>query len=131
MGVNSTMTKSLNNLAINLRKDPTDAEKLLWRHLKSKQFEGLKFRRQQPIGKYIVDFICFEKGIIIEADGGQHAAESAKDQMRDVWLKDEGFKVLRFWNNDILGNIEGVMESVRLECFPPPLSPLPRGEGKY
>ena len=114
------MTWNLNKLARKLRKNSSDAERLLWKKLKSKQFEGLKFRRQQPIGKYIVDFVCLEKRLIIEADGGQHAEDSAKDQQRDEWLKGEGFRVLRFWNNEILGNIEGVMESVRNHCFSSP-----------
>jgi len=64
--------------------------------------EGLKFRRQQPIGRYIVDFVCFEKKIIIEVDGGQHAVETKKDTERDGWFRSQGFKVLRFWNNEVL-----------------------------
>jgi len=131
VGVNRIMTKNLNTLARSLRKGSSDAERFLWRYLSSKQLEGLKFRRQQPIGKCIVDFVCFEKNIISEADGGQHAVESTKDHLRDEWLKGEGFNVLRFWNNEILGNIEGVIELVRKYCFyPPPLNPLPPGEGE-
>jgi len=63
--------------------------------------EGLKFRRQQPIGRYIVDFVCFEKKIIIEVDGGQHAVETKKDTERDEWLRSQGFKVITFWNNEV------------------------------
>ncbi len=73
--------------------------------------EGLKFRRQQPIGSYIVDFVCFSKMLVIEVDGGQHA-ENEKDKQRDAWLRGEGFKVLRFWNNEVLQNIEGVLETI-------------------
>jgi very-short-patch-repair endonuclease len=96
-----------------LRKHSTDAEKLLWRYLRAKQLGGVKFRRQQPIGKYIVDFVCFSHKLVIELDGGQHAQlhERRKDRYRDAWLKDQGFKVLRFWNSDVLGNIEGVSPS--------------------
>lgn len=121
---------TLTKIARTLRKQTTDAERELWKHLKAKQVERFKFRRQQPIGKYVVDFACFEKSIIIEADGGQHAEEN-KDFERDEWLKSQGFKVIRFWNNDILGNIEGVMETIREQCLNhPPLNPLPSREGK-
>jgi len=113
-----------------LRKRPTDAEQLLWSHLRMKQMEGLKFRRQQPIDNYIVDFVCFKNRIIIEVDGGQHAAENNKDRERDTYLHGYGFKVLRFWNNDVLQNIKGVLEVIRDACLNhPPLNPLPSREG--
>ena len=110
-----------------LRKQSTHAEKLLWRHLRSKQLQGVKFRRQQPIGKYIVDFVCFPHKLVIELDGGQHSlpSEHLKDQRRDVWLQAQGFKVLRFWNNDVLGNIEGVMETIFVEVLGASSSPSP------
>jgi len=93
--------------------------------------QGLKFRRQQPIDNYIVDFVCFENRIIIEVDGGQHAAENNKDIERDTYLQRNGFKVLRFWNNEVLRNIDGVLEVIRENCLsPPPLNPLPSREGK-
>jgi len=115
-------------IAKNLRKKLTDTERLLWTRLRARQLEGLKFRRQEPIGKYIVDFVCYEKGIVIEADGGQHSSEKGKDATRDKWLKKEGFKVLRFWNNEILTNIEGVLEVIRKEClYNPPLTPPIKG----
>ncbi|HDL20084.1 MAG TPA: endonuclease domain-containing protein [Nitrospirae bacterium] len=108
----------------------TDTERLLWKHLRAKQVEGLKFRRQQPIGNYVVDFICLDKSLVIEVDGGQHAGNK-KDEERDVWLKSEGFKVLRFWNNEVLNNMEGVLEVIRENCLRhPPLNPLPSREGK-
>ena len=114
-----------------LRKRPTDAEQLLWGHLRMKQMEGLKFRRQQPIDNYIVDFVCFENRIIIEVDGGQHAAENIKDRERDSYLQQLGFKVLRFWNSDALQNTNGVLENIRENCLShPPLDPLPSREGK-
>lgn len=81
--------------------------------------EGVKFRRQQPIGKYVVDFVSFEKRVVIEVDGGQHSEEVDKE--RDQWLNNEGFKVLRFWNNEVLKNTEGVFEVIRDRC----LSTLP------
>ena len=89
--------------------------------------DGLKFRRQQPIGDYIVDFINFEKMVVIEVDGGQHA-ENQNDAERDKWLRQNGFMVLRFWNNDVLKNTEGVVEVIKKICSPLPL-PLPPGEG--
>lgn len=91
-----------------LRKRPTRAEFILWRHLQDRQLEGAKFRRQQPLGKYVVDFACLEKKIVVEADGGQHS-EIDRDMERDNWLRSQGFKVLRFWNNEILTNIRGVL----------------------
>lgn len=81
------MTRNIINIAKNLRKSSTDAERLLWRHLRANQLEGQKFRRQQPIGNYIVDFVCFDKRIVIEVDGRQHAIEKHKDNERDKWLE--------------------------------------------
>ena len=97
MGVNRIKKKSMKNintLARNLRKRSTDTERFLWKYLRTKQLEGFKFRRQQPIGSYIVDFVCFEKKIVIEADGGQHSEsrEREKDKKRDEWLRGQGFK---------------------------------------
>ena len=105
--------KELNNFAKTLRKNSTEAEKLLWKYLRSKQLDNFKFRRQQQIDNYIVDFICFEKRLVIELDGGQHSVETEMDLIRDNYLREQGFKVLRFWNNEILKNINGVMEVVR------------------
>lgn len=112
-GGESFLGDKLVNLAKSLRKRPTDAEIVLWRHLRSKQIDGLKFRRQEPIGQYIVDFVCFEKRLIIELDGGQHALQQARDQKRESWFKEQGFRTLRFWNNEVLRNIEGVLEVIR------------------
>ena len=94
------------------------------------QMEGLKFRRQQPIDNYIVDFVCFENRIIIEVDGGQHS-ENAKDRERDSYLQQHEFNVLRFWNNEVLQNTNGVLDVIRGKCLShPPLNPLPSREGK-
>ena len=114
MGLNLTET------ARKLRKESTEAEKLLWKHLRTKQLNGLKFRRQEQIGRYIADFVCFERSLIIEADGGQHAVEKEKDDERTAWLNSQGFTVLRFWNNEILSNPEGVLEVIYNACAPAP-----------
>jgi len=99
----------------NLRQKQTVAESDLWKRLKSKQLEGIKFRRQQPIGPYIVDFVSFERKIVVEVDGGQHNDKERmeKDEKRTRWLEGEGFQVLRFWNNDVLTNIEGILDRIR------------------
>ena len=125
------MSDKIIRIAKNLRKKSTDAERLLWRYLRAKQSEGVKFRRQQPIGNYVVDFVCFENRIVIEVDGGQHQIEKDKDMKRDKWLKEQGFVVLRFWNNEVLKNIEGVMEVIRVNCLcHPPPTPSHQGRGK-
>ncbi len=90
----------------------TDVERLLWSRLRMKQLGGCKFRRQSPIGLYIVDFVCYQKKLIIELDGGQHAENEDYDKKRTDWLEGQGFTVVRFWNTDVLNNIDGVLESV-------------------
>ncbi|MEK7617523.1 MAG: endonuclease domain-containing protein [Patescibacteria group bacterium] len=102
-------------IARKLRNNPTDAEKKLWYFLRSYRILGIKFRRQQPIGRYVVDFVCLPKKLIIELDGSQHL-NSKSDEVRDDWLNKEGFTVLRFWNNEVLQNIEGVMEKILNYC---------------
>ena len=89
----------------------TEAEKRLWKHLRNSSL-GFKFYRQKPIGQFIPDFVCFEKRVIIEADGSQHPG-SEYDLERDAWLEGQGFRVLRFWNNEILENTDGVLERIR------------------
>jgi very-short-patch-repair endonuclease len=125
------LSDNFTKIAKDLRKRATEAERLLWKHLRSRQVEGFKFRRQEPIGNYIVDFVSFEKRLVIEIDGGQHALriEKDRDNKRDEFLKAQGFKVLRFWNNDVLGNMDGVLEVIREECLssPSPLSPPIKG----
>ena len=108
---------SLQDFARELRNNATEVEGLLWRHLKNRQLEGVKFRRQQPIESYIVDFISFEKKIAVELDGGQHSENGDYDEQRDACLTANGFTVLRFWNNDVLENIEGVLEVIREQCL--------------
>ena len=105
-------TGGLTPLAINLRRNSTDAERLLWKYLRAKQLESLKFKRQQPIGSFIVDFVCFEHKLIIELDGGQHVENIEPDLARTHWLESQGFSVIRFWNNDVLQNTEGVWQVI-------------------
>jgi very-short-patch-repair endonuclease len=95
-----------------LRNNPTEAERMLWRHLRLRQLGEYKFRRQQPLGNCIVDFVCLEKRLIIEVDGGQHSTQAAYDQQRSTWLEQQGFCVLRFWNHEVLQNIEAVKEVI-------------------
>ena len=92
-----------------MRREPTDAERVMWRVLRGRQLAHLKFRRQLPLGPYIADFACLDPRVIVECDGGQHA-ESRYDEVRDAWLKAQGFRVLRFWNTDVLREPEGVAE---------------------
>lgn len=113
--------------ARNMRSAPTDAESVLWRHLRAHRLGGYKFKRQQPLGKYIVDFVCFDRKIIVEVDGGQHN-ESPSDRARDLWLRSQGFVVLRFWNNEVLLNAEGVVTWILGSLAPSASVPLPRGE---
>jgi 5-methyltetrahydrofolate--homocysteine methyltransferase len=100
-----------------LRKRPTEAEKRLWFKLRESQADGLKFRRQEPIGKYIVDFVNFENKLVIEIDGGIHQrVETRKeDQQRTAWLKSEGFRVIRFWNSSVLNNLDDVVKKIKKE----------------
>jgi very-short-patch-repair endonuclease len=102
----------------------TDAEQLLWRHLRAHRLNGQKFRRQQPLGPYIVDFVHFGARLIVEADGGQHNG-SDRDAARDAWLREQGFRIMRFWNHDILQNPEAVLSSI-LEALELSAPPLPR-----
>jgi very-short-patch-repair endonuclease len=122
-----------------LRQQMTEAEGRLWYLLRAHRLGGIEFNRQALIGPYIVDFVCFNRKLIIEVDGGQHA-DSPSDRRRDEWLRGEGFRVLRFWNNDVLKNTDGVLEVISLALAEEAKSPSPgslrsppsptRGEGK-
>ena len=118
---------TLTRLAKDLRAHSTEAERLLWKHLRSKQLRDTKFRRQQPIGNFIVDFVSLDKKLIVELDGSQHAENQEEDKQRDEWLMTQGFKVFRFWNNEVLENIEGVLEKIMEHLTP---SPCPSHEGR-
>jgi very-short-patch-repair endonuclease len=102
---------SLEARARAMRLNPTEAERKLWQSLKAHRFAGYKFRLQEPIGNYIVDFVCFKPRIVVEVDGSQHDA-SDYDKRRDRWLASQGFRVLRFWNIDVLRNLDGVLDTI-------------------
>jgi len=117
----------MNPKARHLRKNLTDAEQTLWRHIRNRQLYGYKFRRQAPIGKYIVDFVCFGKRLIIELDGGQHAVLQYKDKQRTEWLESQGFREIRFWNHDVLKKIEVIKEVIALNLITPHPDLPPQG----
>ena len=103
-----------NEHARRLRDDATSAERRLWSRIRLKQLNGHRFRRQHPLGKYIADFVCLEQRLVVELDGGQHAegAVEAHDTVRTAWLQSQGYRVIRFWNRDVLANIDGVLEAI-------------------
>ncbi|MBX9829481.1 MAG: endonuclease domain-containing protein [Xanthobacteraceae bacterium] len=113
-----------------LRRGQTDVERKLWFRLRDRRLDGFKFRRQVTIGPYIADFCCESAHLIVELDGGQHAERGADDAKRTAALEARGYLVLRFWNNDVLQNIDGVLETIvtTLKAVPPHPSPLPEGE---
>lgn len=102
------------SFARQLRSQSTDAERLLWSKLRSRQVDGWKFRRQVPLGRYIVDFLCEDARLIVELDGGQHSEALAYDANRTEWLNENGYRLVRFWNNEALNNMEGVLQSLTL-----------------
>jgi len=114
----------------------TEAERRLWYFLRAHRFLGMKFKRQAAIGRYIVDFVSFRRSLVIEVDGGQHA-ESDDDSRRTRWLESQGFRIIRFWNNEVLSNTGGVLDTIMAAADPSPVTPLrgvppspTRGEGK-
>ncbi len=111
-----------------LRINQTDVENMFWQQLRNRRLNGVKFRRQHPIGRYIVDFVSLEKRLIIELDGGQHNSEIGikRDAIRVAWLEKEGFKILRFWNNEVIEDLEAVLEMINNALTLP--SPERRGE---
>jgi very-short-patch-repair endonuclease len=111
--------------ARNLRHRQTDAEKILWRFLRNRSLEGTKFRRQHPIGRYVVDFVCLDLKLVIELDGGQHAANQLADELRTEELKSRGFHVIRIWNNDMLSNRDGVFRILEQAIKAPSPQPSP------
>ena len=122
----------MKSLARKLRKESTDAERLLWKHLCDRQLDGYKFRRQVIIGTYIVDFLCVETKFIIEIDGSQHMEQTESDTMRTNFLTSLGYKVIRFWNHEVLTETKTVLEHIynQLNNTPSPQpSPSRRGRG--
>jgi very-short-patch-repair endonuclease len=105
-----------------LRRIPTEAEAALWYRLRSRRLNGYKFVRQEPIGAYAVDLVCRERRLVIEVDGAQHA-DDPRDVVRDKWLADHNYRVLRFWNNDVLGNMAGVLEIIAAQLAEAPPHP--------
>ncbi len=103
-----------NQRAREFRRDATDAERRLWAALRDRRLSGYRFRRQYPVANFIVDFACTRHRLIVEADGGQHA-DSEADRDRTAWLEREGWRVLRFWNNDVLANTDGVVSVILRE----------------
>ena len=118
---------NLNN-AKQMRSNMTKEEVKLWNILRAKRFYGYKFKRQVLIGNYIVDFLCLEKMLIIEIDGGQHNANENKqnDELRTIYLTEKGYRVIRFWNNEVWDNIEGVCSVIKTELEQVPISPRER-----
>jgi very-short-patch-repair endonuclease len=121
------MEERLVKFAKAMRRQPTSAEAVIWAALRGARLQGFKFKRQQPIGAYIADFVCFERGLVVEIDGGQHADDVSEDQARSNWLQGQGFRVLRFWNNEVIERKDDVLESIirALREYPSP-QPLSR-----
>ena len=117
--------RTLRSYAKELRRKQTDAERVLWMRLRARQVNGLKFRRQHPIGRYIVDFCCPEKCLVIEIDGGQHMNRTFADERRTEFLVQEGYRVLRYWNHDVLVAPGAVLQHIIQETESPSPRPLP------
>ena len=114
-----------------LREQMTDAEVRLWFRLRANQIGGHHFRRQVPVGPYVVDFLCAKAQLVVEVDGSQHQTPLNHDEARTAWLRARGFRVLRFWNNEVLAQTEGVLEKIRLVLLEtPPYPPPQAGAGK-
>jgi very-short-patch-repair endonuclease len=111
-----------------LRRHQTDVELKLWFHLRAHRFLGRKFKRQKPIGNFVVDFVCVEEKLIIELDGGQHADAIGYDEARTAFLQNKGYVVLRFWNHEVLNEIDSVLEAIRHALSPNPSPVNVRGE---
>jgi very-short-patch-repair endonuclease len=124
-------SKNLLVHARTLRRQSSDAERVLWRHLRARRLMGYKFRRQVVMEPYIVDFVCLEAGLIIEADGGQHSNQVTYDTRRTVVLEGMGYRVLRFWNHEVLGELQSVLEQIRTALIEAPSpQPSPGGRGR-
>jgi very-short-patch-repair endonuclease len=118
----------LQPLARQLRLEQTNAERKLWANLRSRAFQGVKFRRQHPVGNYTADFCCPDRKLIIELDGGHHASIAGQDLERTASLEDLGYRVLRFWNGDVLARLDSVLQQIELELSDPHPNPLPGRE---
>jgi very-short-patch-repair endonuclease len=107
-----------------MRRAPTPPELTLWRALRAGQIDGLKFRRQAPIGPFVADFLCVSARLIVEVDGATHA-DSRLDAVRERWIKARGYRILRVWNNEVMGNLAGVLAAIREAATSPSPNPLP------
>jgi very-short-patch-repair endonuclease len=112
-----------------LRRNVTEAEKSIWQILRSCQVDGHRFRRQVPFGRYIADFVCHDARLIIEVDGGQHDRPSLQEVERNRFLRDQGYRILRFWNNEVLSNLDGVHATIAEDLRRHPLPTLPHQGG--
>jgi very-short-patch-repair endonuclease len=115
-GEENTMSEEKNvfsGAAKKLRHNLTEEEKILWERLRNRKFNGLKFRRQEAVGKFVADFICYERKILIELDGSHHMEQKERDAERDSWFSGQGYKVIRFWNHEVTEDIEGVQERIK------------------
>jgi very-short-patch-repair endonuclease len=121
--------------AQSLRNNATDCERLLWKELRASRLDGQKFSRQIPVGPYICDFVCRRRMLVIELDGGQHSANADVDAKRSRFIESAGYRVIRFWNHEVMENLDGVLKAIvlALDACPkdpgPPPYPLPAGEG--
>ena len=119
-----------------MRQQPTEPERRLWQHLRRKQLGGFRFRRQQPLGAYIVDFYCHDSRLVVEVDGDSHAFQEEYDAERTAWLEEQGNQVIRFWNVEVMQNLDGVLQVILETCdalasmgkISPLPNPPPRGE---
>jgi very-short-patch-repair endonuclease len=116
----------LRQRARQLRKSMTDAELALWARLRRRQVHGHKFRRQHPLGGYIVDFVCLDEKLVVEVDGGQHDEQREEDARRTRCIEQKGFRVMRFWNHQVLGELDAVTEAIAEALSPPPATPTAR-----
>ena len=124
------MNQPVKHIARDLRRNQTDAERLLWGRLRARRLCGVKFRRQEVLGPYVVDFACLEPKLVIEVDGGQHAEQAPNDAARTGYLEALGYRVIRFWNDEVLRNPDAVLDEIgRVLIEIPSPYPLPEGEG--
>lgn len=106
-----------------LRRNSTDAERTLWKHLRKRQIAGHRFRRQHPPGRCVADFVCLERRLVVELDGGPHSLKTVYDTQRDAWLRAEGYRLLRIWNNEVFSNIQGVKTTIWMALEEQPANP--------
>ena len=126
------VTRTMRSRARSLRRDSTDAERIIWNAIRAHRLNGASFRRQTPIGPYVADFLCHSAKLVIEIDGGQHfeLAQQKRDARRDAFLASKGYQVLRFNNYDVMTNRQGVFESIAAALAAAPSPTLPRKRGR-